>query len=156
MITIIYPFKDYTSADIAIKLQALASGENQKIYVVPKHFGRIEERVYKELDKTDVALLIVFDEKQLDQMTIDELQYLKSKKVPIFAFMPNYLTINDEQITSYKYKPFDKNDILKKLYDFISNLSKEKKSKDNDWIDVLIAIGAIAGGLLLLNSLFKD
>ncbi len=156
MLTIIYPFGDYTAADIAIKLQALSSIQEQSVYVVPKHFGRREEAVIQNLSNSKVVLFIVFDSLAIDEKTEYEINFLKSKNIPIYAFIPEDFRLSTPIEQTYKYKQNNKNDLLSKIETFISGLQKQPKNKNNDWVDLLIAMGLITGGLLLLNSSVKN
>ena len=156
MITIIYPFGDYTAADMAIKMQALASVQNKPIYVVPKHFGRKDEKVEKKLSETKIALLLVADKKTLDKKTKLEIDFLIHLDVPIYAFIPNYLEIQNKKIKAYKYDPKNKNDLYQQLSIFFKNLEINESNNTSDWFDLLVAIGTIAAGLLLLSILLND
>ena len=131
MISILYPNGDYESADIAIKAQSLS--QSSKIYIVPKHYGRNEEAVYKNLDKTKIAIFIVYDKVPIDDKTQKELKYLKKKGTPIYSIIPadkHFGLINDVSTVQLKYRPNDKNHIL----DQIENIRKELEKDANSAI----------------------
>lgn len=76
MITILYPKNDFDAANVAVKVQSLAQSRNQKIYVVPKHYGRNRTEVQESLKKSSVALLIAQSANEIDRDTLDELKVL--------------------------------------------------------------------------------
>jgi len=147
MISITYPHGDYSSADLAIKLQALAQTNSQKIYVVPKHFGRDKTNIYKNLENTNAALLLLHDKLGLDKPTKDEVVYLVKKKAVVYSIAPietrKHLKLPNG-VTSFYYDQAKSGDFLKTVQKIISDLEKVKKEKSND--DNL-------GGLLLLMAL---
>ncbi|MEJ0057676.1 MAG: hypothetical protein WDN75_19740 [Bacteroidota bacterium] len=88
MISILYPEGDYTSADIAIKLQSLAQAQAGQIFIVPKHFGRNDENVYKNLGSSETAILLSHDKFTLDDATKKELVFLLNNKAKIYSIAP--------------------------------------------------------------------
>jgi hypothetical protein len=151
MLTIIYPENDYTSADIAIRVQALAQGQGQKIYVVPKHLGRNEENIFKNLKKTDTVLFIAYDKTQLDNSTLDELSWLIKNNKLIHAIVPDNMKMDlGQNLRTYTYSQMNHSDFAAGINRFVNQLQNEQKVKNgtkNDNILVLV-------GLLVLSILF--
>jgi hypothetical protein len=151
MLTIIYPENDYTSADIAIRVQALAQGQGQKIYVVPKHLGRNEENIFKNLKKTDTVLFIAYDKTQLDNSTLDELSWLTKNNKLIHAIVPDNMKMDlGQNLRAYTYSQMNHYDFAAGINRFVNQLQNEQKVKNgtkNDNILVLV-------GLLVLSILF--
>lgn len=149
-ITIIYPKEDYEAANVAIKVQALAQSSNQRVYVVPKHFGKNKTEVQKNLDKTSVALFISQSVDKIDNSTLEELKYLKSKDKKIIGFLPEGVTIPpklEQYIGPQRYHNGDanslRNTILKYLTEVKNNGNKENQNA------LLVVIGLILFLLLL-------
>ncbi|CAD5274689.1 MULTISPECIES: hypothetical protein [unclassified Imperialibacter] len=94
MISIIYPEGDYSSSDLAIRLQALAQSQGKNtIYVVPKHLGRNPEAIYKKLSKSSTALLLMHDKTGLDKGTEEEIRYLLGRSKNIHAILPSNVVL---------------------------------------------------------------
>lgn len=151
MLTIIYPENDYTSADIAIRVQALAQGQGQKVYVVPKHLGRNEENISKNLKKTDSVLFIAYDKTQLDESTLTELSWLTKNNKLIHAIVPDNMQMGlGQNLRTYTYSQMNHSDFAVSINRFVSQLQSEqqvKKGTKNDNILILV-------GLLVLSILF--
>ena len=150
MLTIIYPENDYTSADIAIRVQALAQGQGQKVYVVPKHLGRNKENISKNLKKTDTVLFIAYDKTQIDTSTIEELSWLTKNNKLIHAIIPDNMVMDlGQNLRTYTYSQNSQSDLAVGISKFVGQLQSEqvKKATKNDNILVLV-------GLLVLSILF--
>jgi hypothetical protein len=153
MLTILYPENDYTSADIAIRTQALAQGQGQKIYVVPKHYGRNEGNVFKNLSKTDAVLFISYDKIKLDENTEKEIDYLLQNGKKIHAIIPEAMSQSHlpvSKVNIYSYAQSNKINFSQAIEDFIvkSKVPKEKKSKSND---LLMLVGVLLLSILVLS-----
>lgn len=151
MLTIIYPENDYTSADIAIRVQALAQGQGQKVYVVPKHLGRNEVNILKNLNKTDTVLFIAYDKIQLDASTLKELSWLTNNNKLIHAIVPDNMKIDlGQNLRIYSYSQKNHSNFAVGINKFVNQLQSEQKVKEvtkNDNILILV-------GLLVLSILF--
>jgi hypothetical protein len=150
MLTILYPEGDYTSADIAIRTQALAQG--QPVYVVPKHYGRNEATVFKKLAKSNDILFIAYDKMTIDEHTAQEIQFLLEKGKTIHAIIPDTLVGISPKTKIYTFSKTNKSDFAKAIQTFI-NCTKPShdvttsKSASKNTILTLV-------GVLLLSILF--
>jgi len=150
-IGIIHPERDWTAADVAIKIQAIAFSANIDCFISPKHTIRNDNKVLLSLKKCSYILFLSHDIKNPDEVTIKELKYLKNK--PIIAIVKKPFkkleNVTFKNIIEYETtkNPFE---YLKKIID---NLSKEQKSikikkKEND----VLLLGLTALLLLLLDD----
>ena len=130
MISILYPEKDYESADIAIKAQALSNADSNVLYVVPKHYGRNEEAVYKNLEKTNIALFLIYDANQIDSETVNEILYLKKHKKEIYVLIPEGLKLKSNELPKLEEIRYPKGD-KKKLANIIENFIETHKSQSS-------------------------
>ena len=155
MLTILYPKEDYTSADIALRVQALAQSQNQKVYTVPKHYGRNSEAVFAKLSKSSAVLFIVHDQEQIDQDTQAELEFLLQKGKTIHAIVPESLKILPEAIKKHTYQ--DKSQFTDTLNEFTNSLKKKphKSKKDTQNFALLILAGTLMIVILFL-MLYND
>jgi coenzyme F420-reducing hydrogenase delta subunit len=150
MLTILYPEGDYTSADIAIRTQALAQG--QSVYVVPKHYGRNEETVFKKLQKSKDVLFIAYDKMTLDAHTTQEIQFLLEKGKTIHAIIPDALLGMSPRAKIYTFSKTNKSDFAQAIQTFMNSVKPlhpaitSKQSKDDAFLALI--------GVLLLSILF--
>jgi hypothetical protein len=154
MISILYPENDYEAADIAIKAQALS--RNTPIYIVPKHYGRNETDVYKNLGKTKLAIFLAFDKHKIDKKTTDELTFLVSKKIRIYSIIPDGMrpipVILADNTELFPYPNKDKKNAIKKINEVSLQLATlQKKISPND--EVATGIAAVVLVILLLSLL---
>ena len=162
MLSILYPKEDYTAADVAVRVQALAAGEGQKIQVIAKHFGRNPLEVEKQLKRTKIALFIACDQVKLDDNSQQELDILLKKHCKIICIVPQKfesLPENEDNIEKYTYTQGDARsfadtaqNFVKKLKDF--QISSPPAKKNND-ISLLIAGGLLVAGIIFLVNLNK-
>lgn len=142
-ITLIYPKDDYDAANVAIKVQALAQSRGQKIYVVPKHYGRSKTEVEKNLSNTSVALFISQSETPIDKATIDELKYLMENKIKIIGFLPHGVGLPkglEGYIQLKRYDNTDANSLRVTLLSFLTEVQKNTRETQNA---LLIVIGLV-------------
>lgn len=148
MITILYPEGDFTSADIAIKLQALAQVQSEQVFIVPKHFGRNSENVYKNLGTSKTALLLLHDKVTLDTDTKKEIEFLISKGAIIYSIAPieakNSLIL-PQKVSSHYYDRLKSGDFLNTVQSIVTDLQKRKKDT--------ISFGDEFGGILIVMAL---
>ncbi len=156
MITILYNQNDYEAASIALKAQSLAQNSSvEKIYIVPKHFGRNNTEVSGNLAKTKVAIFISYDALKIDPMTKKELDALNNNKSLIHFIIPN--KFNENLLTSFKIKTINKYhgnnkaQIITDLSNTISNFSSKKTGKQSDSSDSSGALVLVGLVLLLLG-----
>lgn len=141
-ITIIYPREDYDAANVAIKVQALAQSKNQRVYVVPKHHGRNKSEIERKLGETNVALFISQSDSEIDQPTIDELKYLKSKDKRIIGFLPDNIQLPRQLEQYISLKRYHKGDTVSLRTTIIDYLSEIQKNTENQNA-TLIVVGLI-------------
>ena len=159
MISILYNQNDYEAATIALKVQALAQNSDEKIYIVPKHFGRIPINVETNLKKTKVAIFISHDVHKMDEETETELKFLTDKKIPIQFVVPN--NFPEGTLSKYgnsrihKYHANSKNQVITDLSDYIGKVGSKnqitpQKTTKKDNADVASAIILVGLFLILL------
>ncbi len=152
MLAIIYPEKDYTSADIAIRTQALAKGQGRNVYVVPKHYGRVEESVYKQLAKSKFALLIAFDVKNIDTNTKNELDFLARRGVKIHAIIPDNMEIDlFDGLKFYRYSKTNESYFASVVQAFIEGLQTQLPKNKNKADEILTIVGTLLLTILYLG-----
>ena len=156
MLTIMYPENDYTSADIAIRVQALAQGQGQKVYVVPKHLGRNEENIFKNLKKTDTVLFIAYDKTQIDASTFEELAWLTKNNKLIHAIIPDNMVMDlGQNLRTYTYSQNIQSDFAVGINRFVGQLQNEQVKKVTKNDNILILVGLLVLSILFL-SLVND
>ena len=152
MLTIIYPKEDYTSADIAIRVQALAQGQGQKIYVVPKHYGRNEENVFAKLSKATSILFIAHDKLNIDQNTEKELSFLSSKGKKVHYIVPTDMNLTTDSTYIHKYLNNNKMDFANAIQGFIQKIqtNEQGSKKINKENAVLLAVSMLIVTIIFL------
>ena len=158
MITLLYTKDDYVAAEMALKIQAIGAGQGQKFYTVPKHYGRKDEQVYKNLDKSNIALLIAYENHQIDEQTAEEIRHLDSKNKKIVAIVPHdfqglFLSKN---IEPYKYTRTDQNSLLLAIQQYVNQLKQQPQSEENKDSGIFAAIMMLIVGLLLIAFITDD
>lgn len=141
MITILYPKDDFDAANVAVKVQALAQSRNQKIYVVPKHYGRNRTEVQESLKKSSIALLIAQAANEIDQDTLDELKALIDYKKKVIGFIPDELSLTksmENSITLEKYHKGDSNELRSGIINYLARVQKNQ-----DASGILVVLGLI-------------
>lgn len=141
MITILYPKDDFDAANVAVKVQALAQSRNQKIYVVPKHYGRNRTEIQESLKKSSVALLIAQSANEIDQDTLNELKILIDYKKKVIGFIPDKLSLTksiENSITLEKYHKGDSNELRSGIINYLARVQKNQ-----DASSILVVLGLI-------------
>ncbi len=159
MTTIIYPFQDFYAADIAVKVQALAAGQNKKISVIPKHYGRLQNNVDKMLNDTELVLFLAHDVYNIDENTQYELEELIRQKKDVIAIIPYgmsewFLPTYKDFFTIYPYNNLDTNSFINTINSVIQDIMERTKAKDNS--NTIVGIAAIIALSLLLLGATKD
>jgi hypothetical protein len=146
MISILYPEGDFTSADIAIKLQALGQVQSEQIFIVPKHFGRNSENVHKNLNSSRTALLLLHDKIALDAETKKEIEFLIAKGATIYCIAPieaKKALMLSQKVSSHFYNRQKSGDFLNTVQSIVSDLQKRKDK---------ISLGDDFGGILMVMA----
>lgn len=154
MITILYSESDYSAADIAIKVQAIAQGKGTKIYIVPKHYGRIEENVYKNLRKSTIVLFLAYDKTKIDNSTRKELEFLINKGKNIYSIIPVNMELpiinKSQNIKIIQYHKKGKIEFVNEIKNILSKLVLKNRSRQRDK-DFIGLIGFLLISILLLE-----
>ncbi|MBX2957225.1 MAG: hypothetical protein KF846_13765 [Cyclobacteriaceae bacterium] len=158
MISILYPEGDFTSADIAIKLQALAQAQSEQIFIVPKHFGRNDENVFKNLSASKTALLLLHDKVALDGATKKEVEFLINKGAVIYSIAPieaKSSLILPQKVSSHYYDRHKSGDFLNTVQSIVTDLQRRKDtiSLDNDFGGILLVMALI---ILVIAAFSND
>ena len=140
MITILYPKNDFDAANVAVKVQSLAQSRNQKIYVVPKHYGRNRTEVQESLKKSSVALLIAQSANEIDRDTLDELKVLIDYKKKVIGFIPDELSLTKSMEDSIILEKYHKDDSNKLSSGIINYLARVQKNQDASGILVVLGL----------------
>lgn len=147
-ITIIYPKEDYEAANVAVKVQALAQSRNQRIYVVPKHYGKNKTEIQKNLEKTTVALFISQSSGNIDSSTLEELKFLKTQRKEIIGFLPDGVVIPknlEKYISLQRYHSGDANSLRNTILKYLTQVKPDKENQNA----LLVVIGLLLFLLLL-------
>ncbi len=162
MLSILYPQGDYAAADVAVRVQALAAGENQTIQVIAKHFGRNSDQVDKQLNQTTAALFIACDQLDLDENSRKELAILQQKPCKIICVVPqNFVFPDDKNLERYTYTQGDTDSFAETVQKFVDELKQSRKmpvpstQKSDSGASLLIAGGLLVAGIIFLANLNK-
>ncbi len=142
MITVLYPSDDFDAANVAVKVQALAQSRNQRVYVVPKHFGRNKTDIQKNLKNSTVVLFIAQSAETIDNGTIEELKFLQSINKKIVGFIPFDLELPssvEQHFSSLERYHRGNSSDLRNIV--LSYLTKVQKNQDSGGF--LIVLGLI-------------
>ena len=155
MLTFIYPRNDWTAVEVVLKIQALASSQNYKVYATPKNTRRDEEMIKRKLLKTRYAIFVAIDSTEPDEDTIRELRFLKERNVRIYGIVQS--SFRRDLVADFLDKKYvvNKRD-PKGFIEAFSNILTEIKStaeKQGGEVAGLIAFLGIIGILLLFISL---
>ncbi len=151
MIAILYPQLDFEAADIALKVQSLAKSR-EPIYVVPKHYGRVESSILTTLSRASMGLFIANELNPIDEQTDHELQQLLSKGKRVIFIVPNdyqlpYKVSADNLV---KYHKNNKTGIITDLSKWLDRISASQTAAQKDKDDTTVAVFLIASLMLLL------
>ncbi|SEH08202.1 hypothetical protein [Candidatus Venteria ishoeyi] len=157
MLTIFYPKDDFTAADIAVRVQALAAGEGQSIQVLAKHFGRNEEQISQQLQQTQAALFIACDALIIDEKSKFEMQTLIQKGIkPVCLIPPDFKGLLSAT-ESIHYTKGNLDNLAVMAQNFAKRLQpvQDRQPPQNDDMKLLIAGGLLIAGIILFSSMNK-
>lgn len=163
MLTIFYPKEDYTAADVAVRVQALAAGENQTVQVITKHIRRNQKQVTQQLRQTTAALFIACDRLELDEKSQQELADLQYKNCKIICVVPqDFVELpKSPNIERYTYTQGDTGSFAETVQKFVDKLKHAQQraapeQKSDNGAALLIAGGLLVAGIIFLASLNTD
>jgi hypothetical protein len=145
-----------------VKVQALAQGQGQKMYVVPKHYGRNEQNVFNNLKKSKNNLFISYDKTQLDTSTSNELKYLNESGKRVYAIVPNNMNMtsnkdNQSHFHTFSYSQNNQIDFAQSIQKFIIQLENDEKVRQKKKeLNVLVVVGVLLLSILLLGLIVKN
>ena len=146
MISIFYSEGDYGAADIAVKLQALAQLQAGQIFIVPKHFGRNQINVEKNLKKSKTAIFLAHDKNVLDSHTKREVAFLSRNKARIYAIVPvqfkQSLQLPKSVSTNY-YDKLKGGDFLKTVQKISTEFQSRRQPANSDFSALLVIMALI-------------
>lgn len=169
-VAIIYPAKDYTAADISYKLKAFTEGRGLRVVISKKNTRAFPEDHVKRnsalFKDVEVALFLMYDAPEIDLLTIEEIAYLISKKVPIYAIIPgsnldaNQVLVENGVENIYKYRENDPQHFMSVIENIINDIKKAYRdvpveNRSNDVIGSLIALLGFILLILVLYDLLK-
>jgi hypothetical protein len=157
MIAFLYPKEDWTAAEIALKIQAVAASQDIEVYSVPKFQKNRKELIFQRLSKTSQAIFLACDVKTIDEDTQDQLMFLKEKKKPVYFIVPkdmeNTVTALGFTETIRLYDPADKMAIIQITEKLLQDLKKDA----NEGLAVFIVlVGMLLLILFLVLSASKE
>jgi len=129
MITLIYPAGDFTAANIAIKLQALAYDKKIKVYIVPKHFGRKKVNVILNIINSNLIIFFIYDVDIIDVGTRDEIRYALAKRKKIISIIPTTVKWPFQasaNIKLIKYQRSNPQTLINNIQGFITDYDASK------------------------------
>ena len=173
MISIVYCERDFEAAGIALKVQSLSQNQPVRIYIVPKHYGRNQEEIQRNLLQTTVAVFLAHDVGTLDAATKSELDFLVDAGIPIKYIVPsNYRflgfnrSIDNGSVYRYAAQKSDAdtivediaatlNELQSQLHDgqLKFNLVQQSKSRDSAGaVGLIILLAIVLLGLLVSSE----
>ena len=144
MIGFIYPKDDWTAAEIAIKMQALAASQGKKVYSPPKNTRRNKKEIEIMLSRIKHAIFLAYDNKNIDDDTKWELEVLKNHGADIYFVVPKdmipALKSLGIQDNIYSYEAGDHKALIQTLERITDDLKKREGVADIGEALVLLAI----------------
>lgn len=147
MIAFLYPKEDWTAADIALKVQAVAASQDIEVYSVPKFQQNRKDQIFMKLSKISQAMFLARDVKVIDTDTQEHLKFLQQKRKPVYFILPKGME-NEAKALGFSeniktYDPEDKMAIIRITEGILADL---KNNADAEGAAVFIVLV----GLLLL------
>jgi hypothetical protein len=147
MIAFLYPKEDWTAAEIALKVQAVAASQNIEVYSVPKFQKNRKDQIYERLSKSTQAIFLAYDVMVIDEDTREELKFLNEKRIPVYFILPKGMNgeINKSGSpnTIRTYDPANKMAIIQITERLLEDLKKDANAEG-------LAVFTVLVGLLLL------
>jgi hypothetical protein len=147
MIAFLYPKEDWTAAEIALKVQAVAASQDIDVYSVPKFQKNRKEQIFQKLSKVSQAIFLARDVKLIDEDTQEQLKFLKEKNTPVYFILPKEMENEAGALGFSKnirtYDPSDKMAIIPITEHLLEDLKKETNAEG-------MAVFVVLVGLLLL------
>jgi hypothetical protein len=147
MIAFLYPKEDWTAADIALKVQAVAASQDIEVYSVPKYQQNRREQIYQKLSKVSHAIFIARDIKTIDPDTREHLNYLKDKGKDVYFLVPAGMESEAEALGFQRnirtYDPANPMAILQIAESLLTDLRQQADAEG-------LAIFIVLVGMLLL------
>lgn len=162
MLTLLYPENDRNAADVAIRVQALAAGEGQKIQVILKKTDNKKKQT--QIKKTTTAILIAYDQLALDQDTAQFIDKLLEQNCKIFCFLPKGFAgvkSNDPLLNLYPYQKGEFKNLVDTIHNFVGKIqinseNVNQQSKLDKETKLLIAGALTIAGIITLIFLNKN
>jgi len=147
MIAFLYPKEDWTAAEIALKVQAVAASQEIEVYSVPKFQKNRKEQIFEKLSKSTQAMFLAYDVKVIDEDTREELKFLKDKGKPVYFILPKGMNGEAKALGFSEhirtYDPENKMAIIQITERLLEDLKKDVNAEG-------LAVFIVLVGLLLL------
>ena len=147
MIAFLYPKEDWTAAEIALKIQAVAASQDIEVYSVPKFQKNRKEQIIQRLSKVSQAIFLARDVKEIDDDTREQLIFLKEKSKPVYFIIPkgmeNQATALGFSENIRAYDPDDKMAIIQITESLLEDLKNDANKEG-------LAVFIVLVGMLLL------
>jgi hypothetical protein len=158
MIAFLYPKEDWTAADVALKVQAVAASQDIEVYSVPKFQKNRKDQIFQRLFKVSQAIFLARDVKVIDADTQEQLQILRGRSIPVYFILPIGMEKEVSALgflnTIKTYDPEDKMAIIHITEHLLEDL---KKNAETDGMTVFIVlVGLLLLILFLVLSASKD
>ena len=161
-VALIYPQGDYTAAEIAHKLKALAEGRNLKIYVSNKNLREKKISPAVKFKNVTTAILIMYDTKIIDKDTDSELRYFCDKNIHTLLVVPDTFKneYNCRSFDIHRYKEGDQDSFMREISSIKNHFKpverKNISTSSNSSNNILWILFGLILLLLLLDMLSKS
>ena len=147
MIAFLYPKEDWTAAEIALKVQAVAASQEVEVYSVPKFQKNRREQIFQRLSKASRAIFLAYDVKTIDEDTREQLEFLKEKQKAVYFIIPKGMENNVRGLGFYEnirqYDPGERMAIIPITEKLLVDLKKNANAEG-------LAVFIVLVGMLLL------
>lgn len=154
MITFIYPEGDWTAAEIAIKIQALASSQGHQVYSPPKVGRRDQQSIARKLSQSKYAIFVAFDETAIDDATQWELRTLSDTNATIYAVVPEPMQHPFEDLAlhshPYYYTPGDIDQFITTANMIMDEIRTQGRTNGGELLVLLLLFGMLVLFVALL------
>lgn len=145
---IIFPERDWTAADIALKIQSLAYNNDIDCYISPKHIARDNNKVFIELNKCNYIIFIAHDVNVPDNITQRELEVVKKK--PVLGIVIESFKLKYPFFKEFRYK--QKDDVIEYIQNEIGKIKHSKtNTRKHKNEDIVLLMGLTALLIILIG-----
>jgi hypothetical protein len=132
VLSILYPHDDYTAADIAMRVRALAAGENRRVQVMGGGRYATSQKRENQIDRTQAALLIARIGYIVDEEVVQSVLSLRARRRRVVCLLPQSFTpdlFDPGAVERYVYEPNDPRTLGRITLQFSTELATSKSSR---------------------------